>query len=713
VDGHGPATITDIQTEIVNQKDRFEDAFPDESEDDTDSDSEASDDDYGVDKSGLEIATQELRQLEADLAQAQNEHSTALTSLEFLDHYGRSMQAKEVEVAKMNEFLTLYLEQRAKLGDAHHRCNAAVPELVRLIKKQERTVGRIEDRIAREVNDASKERRLTREKKWKEKEQKQKQKQKVRNEQRKFWPLRVSQVILHLDGFAGFTPSSSRRSSIVSGKKPEAKEADHAEPPSESVSLSLTYVTTRASWLPRYEISLNTPKSSAKIVYRAEFQNHSSETWRDAKVILSTSETSFSSLDEKIPSLQGWHVKLGKSEDNTVRGKKDATWSGGLENRIEINARMTHNAALFGQKQHANNNFGNNNSSSLFGNAAPSHRAGPQPQQQQPYYQQQQFQQQQAPQPFGQSQAAPSGGGLFGSSSAVAVHKDGPHAAHAASNPFSGFGSTAAGEIYRDLEGAAPFPLADEEEADLDSETLSTPHNILAFQESLRQDYGLTTTYDLPGQRTLRPSSLKRRHVIAELDLNSITLSHVLIPKLRPAAFLRVKVKNTSNVTLLRGKAGLTLDGTFLGSTTLPACSPDNAVNLSLGVDPSILVTYAKPTVRRATSGFFNKEDCAVFKRVCIIKNTKSTPVSILVLDQVPVSEDERLRVNILDPKGLAEEGDKAKLDTKGNWGKGTATMGKVGELKWEITLEKGKDVKLVLEYEAKIPSGQKIVGLD
>jgi uncharacterized protein (TIGR02231 family) len=197
------------------------------------------------------------------------------------------------------------------------------------------------------------------------------------------------------------------------------------------------------------------------------------------------------------------------------------------------------------------------------------------------------------------------------------------------------------------------------------------------------------------------------------LDLNSITLSHVLIPKLRPAAFLRVKVKNTSNVTLLRGKAGLTLDGTFLGSTTLPACSPDNAVNLSLGVDPSVLVTYAKPTVRRATSGFFNKEDCAVFKRVCIIKNTKSTPVSILVLDQVPVSEDERLRVNILDPKGLAEEGDKAKLDTKGNWGKGTATMGKVGELKWEITLEKGKDVKLVLEYEAKIPSGQKIVGLD
>jgi uncharacterized protein (TIGR02231 family) len=185
-----------------------------------------------------------------------------------------------------------------------------------------------------------------------------------------------------------------------------------------------------------------------------------------------------------------------------------------------------------------------------------------------------------------------------------------------------------------------------------------------------------------------------------------------LIPKLRAAAFLRAKITNTSSFTLLRGKAGLTLDGTFLGSTFLPACRPDQTFSLSLGVDPAILVNYAKPVVRRATSGFFNKEDCAVFMRVCSVKNTKSTPVSLVVLEQVPVSEDERLRVVILDPKGLDREGDRVKMD-KGNWGKGVAIMGKGGEVKWEITLEKGREVKLVLAYEARIPSGQKIIGLN
>jgi hypothetical protein len=64
-------------------------------------------------------------------------------------------------------------------------------------------------------------------------------------------------------------------------------------------------------------------------------------------------------------------------------------------------------------------------------------------------------------------------------------------------------------------------------------------------QESLRQDYRLTTTYDLPGHRTLTPSSVSRRHVIAELDLSTITLSHALVPKLRPAAFLKARIKNT------------------------------------------------------------------------------------------------------------------------------------------------------------------------
>lgn len=610
-----------------------------------------------------------------ELAKVQNEQGTAQRSLEFLDHYGKSMEATDVDVRKVDDFLSLYLDQRAKLGESYQQSISKVTKMEKQVEKLTRKANRLERAFLRAKNTASKQDRREREKKRKEKEQSRKEKQRVRNEQRKFWPVNIGQVVLHLDGFPGFTPNSSRRSSIVMGKKPDPAEAAASETNTDTVSLSLTYVTMRAAWAPRYEMSLKTPTSSGKIVYRAEFHNYSSETWQDAKVILSTSQTSFSGLDEKIPLLQPWHVKLGKGTEDQAGQYKNANWSGGLENKTEISSRISNNLAL--QAKSA---------------ARPQAQVAQQIQQWVPQ------QQSQAPQSIF---AAPTDG-LFGSSSAATYGTS-----RAVESQEIRLGTLERDRLALGTEAGEQFD-------DIDSETLSAPSNVLAFQESSRQDYGLTTTYDIHGQRTLQPSSLKRRHVIAELDLTSITLAHVLIPKLRPAAFLRARIKNTSPVTLLRGKAGLTLDGTFLGTATLPACSPDHTFTLSLGVDPSILVNYAKPCVRRATSGFFAKEDCAIFTRVCFIKNTKATPVSVLVLDQIPVSEDERLRVNVLEPKGLEKEGDRAKMEgTKGNWGKGFVIMGKGGEIKWELTLERAKEVKLVLEYEAKIPSGQKIVGLD
>lgn len=258
--------------------------------------------------------------------------------------------------------------------------------------------------------------------------------------------------------------------------------------------------------------------------------------------------------------------------------------------------------------------------------------------------------------------------------------------------------------------------LSDDED-DAATVAYSIASNALGFQESSQQDFGLTTTYDIPGVRTIRPSPASRRLVITELGLPSVTFSHIVIPKLQPAAFLKAKITNTSSTTFLRGGAGLTLDGTFLGTTRIPDCAPNRTASLSLGVDPALQIKYAQPMVRRATTGFFNKEDSALFTRTCRITNTKSVSVSLLVLDQVPISEDVRLRICIVEPKGLAKEGDKAKIGkeiatSKAAWGEGTVSMGKAGEIKWELKLEKGAEVKLTLEYEAKIPNGQKIAGL-
>jgi hypothetical protein len=603
----------------------------------------------------LEEARGNLRVAQAALANSKDERSSSMMELQFLDQYG--MKSDKANLAEMSEFLGYYRQRRAELSDICQRTSAYITDSEEQIKRLERKACRLENIHEKARKAASKEARKSHEKRVREKERKLRQRLQERQEWQKFWTYEVLQVVVHLDGISDFTPNSSRRNSIVR----KQRDIDLQE----TVSLSITYVVPSASWSPRYELNIKTPSSSGRIVYRAEFQNVSSETWTDTAVVLSTSQTSFSGLDERIPLLSAWHVKL---LGGSLPGNK-ANWTSGLESKSEINAKTTQfmeTSAVMGKKKRARV------TQAQMGQHGPNQAETQKLAQVQPRTR--------------------------------TVRAFSPERMHALAPPQAS------------LFGASqPHDLVEEDNGS-DSQTLAGASNVLLYQESLHQDYGLTTTYDLPGNRTLTPSSVSRRHVIAELDLSAITLSHVLVPKLRPAAFLKARIKNTSLVTLLRGKAGMTVDGTFLGSTTLPACAPDNSFNLSLGVDPLIVVTYAKPTVRRATLGFFAKEDSAVFSRVCWIKNTKSTTVSISVHDQVPLSEDERLRINILEPKGLEREGDQKQLEVSrdhSQWYTGTVSLGKNREVKWDITLQKGKEIKLVLEYEARIPSGQMITGLD
>lgn len=263
----------------------------------------------------------------------------------------------------------------------------------------------------------------------------------------------------------------------------------------------------------------------------------------------------------------------------------------------------------------------------------------------------------------------------------------------------------------------------------------------LTFEEGAWEESGLTTTYEAPGTKTLAPSNSTIKHKIAKIEFKNIVFSHVVIGKLRQVAFLKARIRNTSKITLLKGPLGLTLDSSFLGQGSFPRCSSGETFSLPLGVDPAINVVYLKPTVRRSQTGIFSKEDTNVFTRSLTIVNTKpNAAVELTVLDQVPVSEDERLKIEVINPKGLkvgenVRAGQSAlapqpasslgkgsakdvrasahSTDVKGaNWGTAIASAKKGGEVSWNVKLNPGQGVKLMLEYEANFPGGETMVGV-
>ncbi|KAF4153915.1 hypothetical protein CNMCM8927_000185 [Aspergillus lentulus] len=709
VDGSGSATITDIQTDKVPRRENFEDVYPEESDSELSDTLETdSDEDFGIDDSELQAVRKEIAEVEAGLAKARGNQAMSLAVSNFMDGYGKKLSMENADAAKLNDFLQLYAQRHSVECDRHHQSTVEIKEAEKSLERLNRKRARLETKYNKAKEAALKDVRKERKKRLREREEKKKKQQQLRNERKLFWTRTVSQVVVHLDSHSIMTPGSSRRSSIVEKAGSSADAVD--------VTLRLTYVIPGPRWVSRYDLRISTPSSSARLTYRAEFHNSCSETWRDTQVTLSTSQASFSGLEERIPQLQGWHIKL----DPNNAGQP--SWNNILRSLDEPGQPLQAHAKLLKQQiaamQNANQQRLNNvRNVQMKAQVAPVSMFGGAPA---PKFGQPSFGQASTASPFGGPPHPPAQSGLFGSNAQQQQAQSQEQAQIAAviergerldSLPASGFGMA-----MRPQEPAAPSGSSnlnpgnedDEEDEDEDEDSQTIAAASLEHQDSVKQDYGLTTTYDLPGRRTLVPSSVHRRHVLAELDLKSMTLTHIIVPKMRAAAFLRARIQNTSSVTILRGRAGMTVDGTFLGTTALPNCAPNDAFNISLGVDPSILVTYAKPSVRRVGGGFFSKEHTAVFRRTCWVKNTKSIAVDLIVSEQVPLSEDDKLRVQILEPKGLEKEGDQAKMAMEGK-GSGSVFLAKNGEVKWMFKLQPGKDTRLTLEYEARVPPGSQV----
>ncbi|RAL04131.1 uncharacterized protein BO80DRAFT_422505 [Aspergillus ibericus CBS 121593] len=691
IEGSGPATVTDIQTEFVKRRDALSDSDDDDDDDDDEFD-DSPDEEEIVVSHALQIAREKVAQAEEGYARAQCTQETAASVINFLDRQSTNLRVvwHTLDVNKLDEYLSRYESRRRDQACVHAQAGMDMKQAVEKGELWMKKCAKLEEKARKERDRKLKEVNKERQRKMREWREKKERRERERAEKRKFRTSTVGQVVVHLDGQDGVVPPASSRSSLC--EKPPITE-------DREVRLRLSYVVSGSSWSPRYDLNINTPSSSAKMVYRAQFHNVSSETWRDAKVTLSTSQALFSGLGERIPSLQAWNLIV----DSTDKGSKDQpSWDKILRSASEERSvapksnQQVWKDHLKGLEQQAR-------SKPLFGQA-PTQTAPPA------------FGQPATSSAFGQpaNPSGPTTGALFGGlSQSSAPESTGPPAMAAPVSlfasrptPASLFSAAPAAEPILLASTSLEAPQSEPEDESTNTEELAIPS--LEVQDSVKQDYGLTTTYELPGRRTLAPSSVPRRHVLAELDLRSVSLAYVIVPKHRAAAFLRAEIKNTSSVSILRGKVGMTIDGTFLGTAQVPSCAPNDSFTLSLGVDPSIQVTYGKPTVRPVTGGFFNKEDAAVFRRTCLVKNTRSNAVDITVMDQVPVSEDERFRVQIREPKGLNVSGDEVALPLE-KQGKGTAKLGVNGEIKWVMKLEAGKEVRLVLEYEARVPVGSEV----
>ncbi len=169
---------------------------------------------------------------------------------------------------------------------------------------------------------------------------------------------------------------------------------------------------------------------------------------------------------------------------------------------------------------------------------------------------------------------------------------------------------------------------------------------------------------------------------------------YVAIPKQLQAAFLNAKVTNTSEFPLLAGAMNIFLDDTFVAAGALGTVMPGEKFDLALGADEGIAIKRKLNNRFTEDTGLVNKGKRVTYDYTLIVQNNKKTEEKIVMVDQMPVSRNEKIVVKAVSPgeKELKPEAD--------------------GTLRWTLVLKPGEKRELPLKFSIEYPNDLPVAGV-
>ncbi len=146
-----------------------------------------------------------------------------------------------------------------------------------------------------------------------------------------------------------------------------------------------------------------------------------------------------------------------------------------------------------------------------------------------------------------------------------------------------------------------------------------------------------------------------------EEQMDAIYQYHA-VPKMDPGVFLLAKIPNYGRYGLLSGTAQIFFKDTYVGQSEIDTKTVSDTLLLSLGRDEDISIKRVKPTDLAYTPKFLNNFKRELVAYDIVVKNNKKIPVNIEILDQIPVSKQDEITVELEEKSGAQYTADFGKL---------------------------------------------------
>jgi uncharacterized protein (TIGR02231 family) len=167
-------------------------------------------------------------------------------------------------------------------------------------------------------------------------------------------------------------------------------------------------------------------------------------------------------------------------------------------------------------------------------------------------------------------------------------------------------------------------------------------------QQATAEVDGFQVTFKIPGRVSLGASEGAKSLRVASATI-APDLAVRAVPVLDPTAFLEASFKQTEDAPLLPGRVAIYRDGVFVGRGQMTAASKDETVRLGFGADDKIKIERTTIKRNEGSAGLIvatSKTDERSFKTT--VRNGHDFPIKVAIEDQLPVSENEEIQVEML-----------------------------------------------------------------
>ena len=195
--------------------------------------------------------------------------------------------------------------------------------------------------------------------------------------------------------------------------------------------------------------------------------------------------------------------------------------------------------------------------------------------------------------------------------------------------------------------------------------------------------------FDIKQPLTLSSDGKTTTTEIARYQLPA-TYQYLGIPRADKDAFLMADATDWQQYSLLEGEANVYFENSFIGKTILDPTVANDTLHFSLGRDNGIRIQRTKVSARSTRRLLASSQEQNMTWRITV-KNSRQEAVSLILQDQIPVSENSNITVT-------TEELSGGQLDKS------------TGIVVWQLQLQPNEQREFIVQYRVKYPKSRNLV---